>query len=214
MTLLGCPTPLIHSTLSEWNWLQRCVIPVIHEVTLRFFLGDLIVGSRLYFLKSLNPTVQQCVRRSCVAIETVEHCFFSCPALDEVWTTMWRPWSQVFIAKLDWWLLLFPKPRDLRANWRRHQKEVLLWRVHTSIAFHGIWRLRNDIYFHETDANKPNTQSVKATFGRHCQLIFRHSTELGFGKHAVCVTLRRLGFEEPCEEIIPPSPRRIWIPRQ
>ncbi|OWZ14898.1 hypothetical protein PHMEG_00011545 [Phytophthora megakarya] len=77
MSELGCPPMRIHATLSRYLSLRRCLTPVVHDVLLRLVFGGLIVGSRLYFLKALNPTIQQCVRESGVAIETLEHCFFS-----------------------------------------------------------------------------------------------------------------------------------------
>jgi hypothetical protein len=40
------------------------LLAVAHDVMLRLYFGDLIMGSRLYFLKSKNPTVQRCVRDS------------------------------------------------------------------------------------------------------------------------------------------------------
>ncbi|KAK1941993.1 Glutaredoxin 2 [Phytophthora citrophthora] len=92
---LGCPQVWIHNTLSEYVSLRRCFLPVVHDVMLRMVFGDLILGLRLYFLKTLNPTVQKCVRESCTAIETVEHCFLSCPALEEMWRSLWASWKNI-----------------------------------------------------------------------------------------------------------------------
>ncbi|KAK1932350.1 hypothetical protein P3T76_012344 [Phytophthora citrophthora] len=61
LKVLGCPQARIHKTLSEYVSLRRCLLPVVHDVMLRMVFGDLILGSRLYFLKTLNPTVQQCI---------------------------------------------------------------------------------------------------------------------------------------------------------
>jgi len=100
--MLGCPERKIHSALIHLLWLRRCLLPVIHDVMLRLFFGGVIVGSRLHFLVTRNPTVQQCVRPSCTAIEKVEHCFFKCRSLTVMWEVLWTPWSQAFITPLRW----------------------------------------------------------------------------------------------------------------
>ncbi|KAK1931550.1 hypothetical protein P3T76_012879 [Phytophthora citrophthora] len=88
---------------------------------------------------TLSHTAQQCVRESCTAIETVELCFLSCPALNEMWRSLWAPWSEISSAALDWWLPLFLKPSDLKLEWRLGHKTLLvLWRVHTAIVFHAM----------------------------------------------------------------------------
>ncbi|KAK1937098.1 hypothetical protein P3T76_009876 [Phytophthora citrophthora] len=134
------------------------------------FFGDLILGSRLYFLKTLNPTVQQCVRESCTAIETVEHCFLICPALEEMWRSLWAPSSEFFSVAFDWRLLLFSKPSDLKLEWRqRHKTLLVLWRVHTAIVFHATWRLRTDIHFRETTVR---TQAVLVAFFADDTVLF------------------------------------------
>ncbi|KAK1943392.1 hypothetical protein P3T76_004788 [Phytophthora citrophthora] len=169
MSELGCPPMRIHATFFQYLSLRRCLDPVVHDVLLRLFFGDLIVGLRLYFLKTLNPTIQQCVRESCVAIETLEHCFFSCPGLQELWQSLWVPWSKIFTVDLSWRLLLFPQSRDENADRKQHYKLLLLlWRVHTAIVFHAIWRLRNKIHFKETETEKLSIQS----FFREWVLIF------------------------------------------
>ncbi|POM61033.1 hypothetical protein PHPALM_30019 [Phytophthora palmivora] len=186
------------------NWLCNLIVGVSYT-----YIADglddysylpFVVLLAIFYLLSLKLVPET----SNKSAEEVQSLFLLVPSTDDVWQTLWQPWSQAFIAKLDWRLLLFPKPRDLKAVWRWQQKQVLLLcRVHTAIAFHSIWRLRNDIYFHETDADKPSTQSVKASFGRHCQFIFRHSAELGFEKRTVCVIPRRLGLEEPVINLFP-----------
>ncbi|KAK1941080.1 hypothetical protein P3T76_007786 [Phytophthora citrophthora] len=170
--------------------------------------------ARLYFLKKLNPTVQQCVRESCTAIETVEHYFLLCPALEEMWRSLWAPWSEFFSVELDWRLLLFKKPSDLKLEWRlRHKTLLVLWRVHTAIVFHATWRLRNDIHFSETRVERPSTQVVLGSFRRHCQFIYSHAETIGVDEAVVVEILRQLGFEPPSAGVLPPSEHRIWIPR-
>ncbi|KAK1933966.1 hypothetical protein P3T76_011726 [Phytophthora citrophthora] len=133
---LGCPQARIHNTLSEYVSLRRCLLLVVHDVMLRMVSGELILGSRLYFLKTLNPTVQQCVREACTAIETVEHYFLLCPALEEMWRSLWAPWSEFLSAALDRRILLLTKPSDLKLEWRqRHKTLLVLWRVHTANFF-------------------------------------------------------------------------------
>ncbi|OWZ13327.1 hypothetical protein PHMEG_00013363 [Phytophthora megakarya] len=146
MSELGCPPMGIHSTLSRYLSLRRCLSPVVHDVLLRLFLTDkLIVGSRLYFLKALNTTIQQCIRESCVAIETLEH----------MWQSLWLPWSKIFKVNLSWQLLLFLQSRDIKADWKQHHKLLLpLGRVHTVIVFHATLRLRHKLYFNETETEK------------------------------------------------------------
>ncbi|KAK1945487.1 hypothetical protein P3T76_002535 [Phytophthora citrophthora] len=138
LKVLGYPQARIHKTLSEYVSLRRCLLPVVHEVMLRM-----------------------CVLESCTAIETVEHCFLSCPALEEMWRSLWVPWGEFLLVALDWRLLLFTKPSDLKLEWRqRHKTLLVLWRVHTAIVFHATWRLRNDIHFRETRAKRPSTQAT------------------------------------------------------
>ncbi|KAK1944058.1 hypothetical protein P3T76_003970 [Phytophthora citrophthora] len=151
---LGCPQARIHKTLWEYVSLRRCLLPVVHDMILRKGFGDLILGSRFYFLKTLNPTVQQCVRESCTAIETVEHCFLSCPALEEMWRSLWAPWSEFLSVALDWRLLLFTKPSDLKLEWRQRHKTLLV-----------LWR-------------RPSTQAVLGSFRRHCQFFYSHAVEI------------------------------------
>ncbi|EGZ11885.1 hypothetical protein PHYSODRAFT_517263 [Phytophthora sojae] len=210
----GCPQLRIHSTLALYISLRRCLIPVVHDVMLRLLFGDLIVGSRLYFLKALNPTVQQCVRESCVAIETLEHCFFSCPGLNDMWQSLWARWSKAFHAVLSWRLLLFPQPRDIKADWKQQHKTILLLcRVHTAIVFHATWRLRNNIHFEEAATQQPSTQGLMSSFRRHCQYMFQHSEELKLDGDAINSVLQRLGFDTPKPISLPQQGCRIWIPR-
>ncbi|KAK1941996.1 hypothetical protein P3T76_006318 [Phytophthora citrophthora] len=210
---LGCPQARIHNTLSEYVSLRRCLLPVVHDAMLRMVFGDLILGLRLYFLKTLNPTVQKCVRESCTAIETVEHCFLSCPALEEMWRSLWASWSEILSVALDWRLLLFTKPNDLRLEWRqRHKTLLVLWRVHTAIVFHATWRLRNDIHFRETRVERPSTQAMLGFFRRHCQFIYSHAGEIGVNEAVVVEILRQLDLEPPTAEILPPPVHRILIP--
>ncbi|KAK1946577.1 putative mannitol dehydrogenase [Phytophthora citrophthora] len=185
---LGCPQAWIHKTLSEYVSLRRCLLPVVHDVMLRMVFGDLILGSRLCFLKTLSPTVQQCVRESCTATETVEHCFLSCPALEEMWRSLWVPWSEIFSVALDWRLLLFTKPSDLKLEWRQRHKTLLI-----------LWR-------------RPSTQAVLGSFRRHCQFIYSHAEKIGVDEAVVVEVLRQLGFEPPTAEVLPPPEHRIWIP--
>ncbi|KAK1933873.1 hypothetical protein P3T76_011633 [Phytophthora citrophthora] len=98
---LGCPQARIHKTLSEYVSLRRRLLPVVHDVMLRMVFGDLILSLRLYFLKTLNPAVQQCVRESCTAIETVEHCFLSCLALEEMWRSLWISETEQSLAGME-----------------------------------------------------------------------------------------------------------------
>ncbi|EGZ13055.1 hypothetical protein PHYSODRAFT_510497 [Phytophthora sojae] len=186
MQELGCPQLRIHSTLALYISLRRCLIPVVHDVMLRLLFGDLIVGSRLYFLKALNFTVQQCVRESCVAIETLEHCFLSCHGLNDMWQSLWARWSKAFHAVLSWRLLLFPQPRDIKADWKQQHKTILL-----------LWRVATE---------QPSTQGLMSSFRRHCQYMFQHSEELKLDGDAINSVLQRLGFDAP-------KPIRIWIPR-
>lgn len=209
---LGCSPQNLHSTLTQILWLQRCLLPVVHNVLLRLCFGDLIVGARLYFLRERNPAVQQCVRSSCDALETFEHCFLTCPALQVMWDTLWVPWTQAFAVPLDWRLLLFPTDRDIDRHWKPHAKVLLLlWRMHTAVVFHATWRLRNAIYFQETQAVHPDIQVIQRSYQRHYQLVYQRSEELGLDAVALRTMLTRLGFATPLESCLPQ--RRVWIPR-
>lgn len=216
MLSLGCSRMHLHQRLSRLLWLRRCLLPVVHDVMLRLYFGDIIVGSRLYFLKALNPTIQQCIRPSCEAIETPEHCFLNCPAIKDMWQHLWTVWSQFFAAAFGWRLLLFPKPNDLTAQWRTHYKVIsLLWEVHTAIVFHAIWRVRSDLHFRETQAEVPSVSSLLSSFKMHCRYIYRHAAELHLSPAAVELILRKLNLGD---SILTPDtlfPRqRIWILRQ
>ncbi|KAK1941268.1 hypothetical protein P3T76_007134 [Phytophthora citrophthora] len=136
--MLGCPQARIHKTLSEYVSLRRCLLPVVHDVMLRMVFGDLILGSRLYFLKTLNPTVQQCVRESCTPIETVEHCFLSCPALEEMWRSLWVPWIHTAIVFHTTWRLR----NDI------HFRETRVERPSTQAVLGSICRHCQFIYSH------------------------------------------------------------------
>ncbi|OWY95523.1 Pol Polyprotein [Phytophthora megakarya] len=173
----------------------------------------MIVSSRLYFLKSMNPTIQQCVRGSCVEIESLQHCFFSCAGLTKMWRSLWQPWRKAFAVDLEWRILLFPKLRVLDVGWSpQHKVLLLLWRIHTAIVFHATWRLRNDILFKETTADQPSVENVTASFRRHCQFIFHHPRELHTDDKAIASVVERLGFA-PLVPRTMPSESHIWIPQ-
>ncbi|OWZ04649.1 hypothetical protein PHMEG_00023414 [Phytophthora megakarya] len=80
--------------------------------------------------------------------------------------------------------------------------------------FHATWRLRNEIYFGETQAVAPSIPNVQASFRSHYHFLFRHSSDWNIDCEALNRVLTRLGFEPERTELLPNLPRqRIWIPR-
>eukprot|EP00644_Phytophthora_capsici_P006483 jgi/Phyca11/118328/e_gw1.36.388.1 len=208
---LGCPPHRIHQELTNLLLLRGYMLPVLHDVMFRLFIGDLTVGSRLYFLAPLNPTIQQCVRSTCQELETTEHCFFACLHLQPLWHQIWTFWSGFFRADLTWRLLLFPKPQDVSRTWRKRQKGVLLlWRIQIAVAFHATWRLRNDIHFRRTDAQQPNVANILSSFKRHYQFIYQHGDALGCDRTTITLFIQELGFDPPKDAYLERTPR-LWI---
>ncbi|KAK1935429.1 hypothetical protein P3T76_010654 [Phytophthora citrophthora] len=140
-------------------------------------------------------------------------------------------WRKAFRSALEWKLLLFPSNRDIARRWRDDQDYLLLlWRMHTAIVFHATWRLRNDIYFGETQAMSPNIANVQASFRSHYHFLFRHSSDWNIDGEALNRVLRRLGedlelegdavisvlqemgFNPPKPRNLPESSDRIWTP--
>ncbi|KAK1941991.1 hypothetical protein P3T76_006313 [Phytophthora citrophthora] len=179
---LGCPRGRVHQTLTQVFWLRRCLVPVTHDVMMRLFFGDLIVGSRLIFMRINNPEAQHCVRDGCDSIETLEHCFLKCPRLAQI---------------------------DIARGWREdHEILLILWKIHTAIVFHATWRLRNDIYFGETQAVAPSIPNMQASFRSHYHFLFRHSSDWNIDGEALNRVLTRLGYEPEHTEFLPNLPRQ------
>ncbi|OWY94661.1 hypothetical protein PHMEG_00035546 [Phytophthora megakarya] len=90
---------------------------------------------------------------------------------------LWRPWSKAFSSTLEWSFCCFQNGKKLKQ------------------IGDCSTRLRNDIYFCETQVLNINTQTIVNSFHKHCQFIFHHSMEIGIEGDTVVEGFRRLGFD-------------------
>ncbi|EGZ07894.1 hypothetical protein PHYSODRAFT_527385 [Phytophthora sojae] len=181
--------------------MRRVLLPVVHDVTMRLYFGNLTLGARLFFLSATSPLAQHCVRDGCRAFETATHCFFECEPVQILWQTLWEPWAPAFRCSLGWRLLIFPSDRDVHEDWR-HQRDTLLilWHIHTTIVFHALWRLRNDIHFNGVRVVSPSIPRLGFSFRQHYQHLYRRSAEFHLVSDDIKTVLRRLGFPEPIDD--------------
>ncbi|KAK1931936.1 hypothetical protein P3T76_012436 [Phytophthora citrophthora] len=132
-----------------------------------WFLEISFLGHGYIFLKTLNPPVQQCVRESCTAIETVELLFIMSSVRRDVAIALGFM-ERFFLSGIR---LAATTIHDLKLEWSQRHK--------TPRSLAGSYC---------------NCFSLDS-FRRHCQFIYSHAENIGVDEAVVVEILRQLGFK-------------------
>jgi len=136
------------TTANSQSWDYKWIWAIDTMPKIKIFLWQIchnalpVRGSLLYRGCNVDPVCPLCYHE----LETIEHLFWDCPGVAEVWTLaaqhQWIP--QIQINRLrDWSHFLSNWPVSFTGKYMQHLT-FLLW---------GIWKARNGVVFHSESFN-------------------------------------------------------------
>ncbi|KAL7680274.1 hypothetical protein Plhal304r1_c067g0155021 [Plasmopara halstedii] len=171
LSRLGVPSSPPQSMWVRDFKMGRHVLPVYSDLLYRLQHNALFFGYRLQHL----PGTQSMCHHGCEALETAPHLFWYCDFAIQVWADWITNFQTFFLGTLEWESVLFfklePKPA---AKARYGYSLFVVLHIVRAVIFRCLWLHRNDIRFHDCQANIIDVQArVKTVVVLHIKRYYQ-----------------------------------------